>query len=197
MVPHRQEGHTGLIFTVRCVKERSGIALIELRARRWRHQPTAAGYTALAHRLFAPLLRAFEERWGDRLSLSAGRALGLVRSLPPLTRKAFDRFLRSARIRWEKGEKMSRLDWQAFYGFVRYTHAGRVRLDQLDVETLLQDEGVPESTARELGTVYRHCRHFANAGFWSSEWGIGVWDSGTRNLPPPGIRSWPPEGGQA
>lgn len=196
-VPHRQEGHAGLIFTVRCAKERSGVALIELRARRWRRHPTARGYASLAHRLFGPILRTFEDRWGSRLSLSVGRTPGLVRPLPPLTRTFFDRFLRFARIRWEKGEDMSRQDWQAFYAFVRSTHAGRVRLDDLDVETLLQDEGVPESTARELGTVYRHCRHFANAGFWNPLHGFGVWDSGTRNLPPPGIRTWPPEGGQS
>lgn len=189
VVPCRQERNEGLVLTARCPPERTGVALFELRARRWRHHPTARGYASLARRLLTPILRAFQNRWGSPLSLSVGRTPGLVRSLPPLTRTFFDRFLRSARIRWDKGEGMSRLDWQAFYAFIRCTHAGRVKLDGFDVEALLQDDGIPEATARELGMVYGHCRHFANAGFWDPRWGFGVWDSGTRNLPPPGTRT--------
>jgi hypothetical protein len=189
--PRRQEGHKALVVIARFPKERSGMVLFDLRAR-WRQPPTARGYASAARRLLAPILSVLETRWRSPLSLSVGRATGLVRRLPPVARTYFDRFLWCARLRWEKGCELGRLEWQALYAFSWCAHALRVALAEFDVESLLRDEGVPEATAHELATVYGHCRRFANARDWNPRSGHGVWVSGTRHLPPPGVAGQSP-----
>jgi len=81
------------------------------------------------------------------------RSSGKTRPLPPVTGKLWRRFAFSSRRgRWFKP------DWLIFYDFVRHCHDRRVKLSPADVMHLVENEGVVPEGAKELATIYQHCR---------------------------------------
>lgn len=81
-----------------------------------------------------------------------------VRGLSPGAQKVFVRFLNLA-----NRSSLHPLDWRRFYGFVRYAHAHRARMNSTNLSLLLQQHGFSAAKAESLAFVYGHGRKVLGA----------------------------------
>jgi hypothetical protein len=127
---------------------------VEIRAGRWHPDPpTYDTYVRVARLSVRPLLREYNLRHSSHRRLFVQPKTATEPRLPPSVWPHFNSFVRCANVL-----VLHPLDWVRFYRFVQACHARHLRLDETHLARMLVAAGFDEEYAREIGSVYHHCR---------------------------------------
>jgi hypothetical protein len=148
--------HEGLFAMFVYWKRHGRILQLQLAASRWNPDPrTYDAYVAAAHRLFDPLIKVYNIKFGTRHKMRIPTREDLLPRLTPKAKKAFQRFVNRA-----NKSSLHANDWENFYEFAYVCKITRLHLYEDEVSCLCQMAGFTKEHARDISTAFLHCASF-------------------------------------
>ena len=151
--------HEGLFAM--CVHwERHGRDLrLQVAAHRWNPDPpTYDTYVDAAKRLFAPVIHAYNRKYGVRHQMRIQTREDLLPKMTPKQQEAFRHFVHTSNM-----ESLHPLDWEKFYRFAYVSYRMGRFLDIDEIRWFCRSAGFSPQQSESLAMAFHHCYHFYEA----------------------------------
>ncbi len=148
--------HQGLFAMFVFWKRHERDLQLQVAAHRWNPDPpTYDAYVAASKRLFDPIIRAYNIKFGVRHRMRIETREDLLPKMTPKQQEAFNYFARTSNL-----ESLHPLDWEKFYRFVYVSYRTGRHLSTDEIRWFCLGAGFSPTQSESLASAFHHCHNF-------------------------------------